>query len=103
MVIPPKPWAAPNIGGHLSHQSLIMRVRGSTMQINQLFRQHREGGLSQVSPLILCCCYLSVQRHAPVPLTTYSCMALASGGTVYSKLLGLQSKKLVTRRLELYS
>ena len=48
MLIPPKPWSAPNIGGYLSNQSLIMRVRGSTMQINQLFTQHRQGKLSQV-------------------------------------------------------
>ncbi|KAL3133849.1 hypothetical protein ABBQ32_008318 [Trebouxia sp. C0010 RCD-2024] len=48
MLIPPKPWSAPNIGGYLSNQSLIMRVRGSTMQINQLFSQHKQGKLSQV-------------------------------------------------------
>ena len=48
MLIPPKPWSAPNIGGYLSNQSLIMRVRGSTMQINQLFAQHKQGKLSQV-------------------------------------------------------
>ncbi len=51
MLIPPKPWSAPNIGGYLSNQSLIMRVRGSTMQINQLFAQHRQGKLSQVCTL----------------------------------------------------
>ena len=53
MLIPPKPWSAPNIGGYLSNQSLIMRVRGSTLQINQLFSQHRQGKLSQVNTLFM--------------------------------------------------
>lgn len=60
MLIPPKPWSAPNIGGYLSNQSLIMRVRGSTMQINQLFAQHREGKLSQVCTLSLPSCIPSL-------------------------------------------
>jgi len=49
MLIPPKPWVAPNIGGHISHQSMMMRVRGSAAQVNQLFAQHKAGKLGQVS------------------------------------------------------
>ena len=49
MLIPPKPWVAPNIGGHISHQSMMMRVRGSAAQVNQLFAAHKDGKLEQVS------------------------------------------------------
>ena len=49
MLIPPKPWVAPNIGGHISQQSLMMRVRGSAAQVNQLFAKHKDGKLEQVS------------------------------------------------------
>ncbi|DBB17271.1 TPA: hypothetical protein ACH3X3_014319 [Trebouxia sp. C0006] len=48
MLIPPKPWVAPNIGGHISHKTMMMRVRGSAAQVNQLFAKHREGKLEQV-------------------------------------------------------
>ncbi len=49
MLIPPKPWVAPNIGGHISHQTMMMRVRGSAAQVNQLFAKHKDGKLEQVS------------------------------------------------------
>ena len=49
MLIPPRPWVAPNIGGHISNPALIMRMRGSKRQMQQLFRQHHAGKLSQVS------------------------------------------------------
>lgn len=48
MLIPPKPWVAPNIGGHISHQSMMMRVRGSAAQVNQLFAAHKDGKLEQI-------------------------------------------------------
>ena len=90
MLIPPKPWSAPNIGGYLSNQSLIMRVRGSTMQINQLFAQHKQGKLSQVRNAFMHSCivytsgvvgsktYLGGHRHHSAPplesLTHTHCM-----------------------------
>ena len=48
MVIPPKPWTGPTTGGYLSHQALIMRVRGSDTQVQHLFEADRAGHLKQV-------------------------------------------------------
>ena len=49
MLIPPRPWVAPRIGGHISNPALIMRVRGSKKQVDQLYAQHYAGKLTQVS------------------------------------------------------
>ena len=56
MLIPPRPWIAPNNGGYLTHQALIMRIRGSGMQLDELFQQHKQGKLKQVhqQPLPFC-------------------------------------------------
>ena len=48
MVIPPREWVAPNIGGYLSQQPFIMRTRGSAAQSRHVMEQHRQGKMQRV-------------------------------------------------------
>ena len=51
MVIPPRDWVAPNIGGYLSQQPLIMRTRGASAQTSHLMEQHTQGKMQRVRSL----------------------------------------------------